>query len=85
MEVLQLANKLQKVVNKSKNKKQTPVPVKIVNEAGPDTIKSDDKWRARDALDTLRRAAEIKNDKPLMRAAKAEAKAQMKILSNVYK
>lgn len=76
-------NRLSKVVNKPKGK-QKPVPVKIVYDA-PEVAKSydDTKYRARDALSTLSRAEEIKRDKPLMKAVKAEARNQVKSLSKV--
>lgn len=76
-----MANKLAKVTRKPK-----PVPVKIVGEStGSSSLIDDMKYRARDALHTLSRAEEIKRDKPLMEAVKAEATAQMKQLSNVCK
>lgn len=66
------------------SKKQKPVPVKIVSESP--TINYDDmKYRARDALSTLSRAEEIKRDKTLMKAVKAEAKMQVKSLTNMCK
>jgi len=69
----------------AKSVKQKPVPVKIVSDS-PSPMSSDDsKYRAQDALRTLQRAAEIKRDKALMKAAKAEARAQMKQLSTVCK
>ncbi len=69
-----------------KTKKQKPVPVKIVHDAATEAAPSvDRKWEARNAIDTLRRAEEIKRDKSLMRAVKAEAKSQMKQLSTVCK
>lgn len=43
----------------------------------------DMKYRARDALSTLKRADEIQRDKPLMRAVKACAKEDMKALAKV--
>ncbi len=76
-------NRLQKIVKKPA-KKQKAIPVKIVSDA-PLAVKSDDSWRARDALSTLQRAEEIRRDKPLMRAAKVEAKKQLKALSSVVK
>lgn len=79
-----MANKLSKVVAKSKGGKQKPVPVKIVNDAPrPSYAQEDMKYKAQDAIRTLQRAEEIKRDKPLMRAAKAEAKSMMKQLSTV--
>lgn len=69
----------------SKTAKQKPVPVKIVNEGPPVSTYDDTKYRAQDALRTLQRAEEIKRDKALMKAAKAEARAQMKQLSTVCK
>lgn len=80
-----MSNKLANVVRKSKGgSKQKPVPVKIVSDA-PDRVApyDDMKYRARDALSTLQRAEEIRRDKPLLKAAKAEAKQQMKQLSKV--
>lgn len=43
----------------------------------------DSKWRARDDLSTLSRAAEIQADKARLSAARSEAKKQMKALSSV--
>jgi hypothetical protein len=82
-----MKNKLHdKLVRKpaAKNAKQKPVPVKIISDS-PSPMSSDDKWRAQDALRTLQRAEEIKRDKSLMKAAKAEARSQMKQLSTVCK
>lgn len=42
-----------------------------------------DRWRAKDDLHTLSRAAEIGHDKARMRAAQAEAKRQMVALETV--
>lgn len=83
-----MANKLQKVVKKGSKPK--PIPVKIVYDDAPKSSMvagshGIDKYEAQDALRTLQRAREIEGNKPLMRAAKAEAKAQMKTLSNVCK
>lgn len=44
---------------------------------------SDRKWEARNALDTLRRAEEIKSDRGLMRDVKREAMSQQKALAKV--
>jgi hypothetical protein len=41
------------------------------------------KWRARDDLSTLSRAAEIAADRQRLSAARAEAKKQMKSLATV--
>lgn len=82
-----MVNRLHKVVSKPKGKKQTPVPVRIVydgpSEAKISSPRGIDKYEAQDALRTLQRAREIECNKPLMRAAKAEAKAQIKALSSV--
>ncbi len=79
-----MANRLAKIVKKGT--KQKPVPVKIVSESLKVSMAGEDmKWKAQDALRTLQRAEEIKRDKGLMRAAKAEAKSQMKQLSSVCK
>lgn len=43
------------------------------------------KWRAKDALSTLTRAAEIQKDKALMRAVKTEARQQVKAISATIK
>lgn len=43
----------------------------------------DMKYRAKDALYTLKRAEEIQRDKGLMRAVKACAKQEMKALAKV--
>lgn len=83
-----MPNKLTRLVRKPKGAKQKPVPVKIVSDY-PETASTNDgerdKYRAQDALRTLQRAEEIKRDKPLMRAAKAEAKSMMKQLTSVCK
>lgn len=78
-------NRLSKVVRKPKGgAKQKPVPVKIVSDRMDAPAPYDDiKYRARDALSTLSRAEEIKRDKPLMKAVKAEARSQVKSLSKV--
>lgn len=80
-------NRLSKVVNKPKGAKQKPVPVRIVSDypqtASLGVKRGIDKYEAQDALRTLQRAREIECNKPLMRAAKAEAKAQIKALSSV--
>lgn len=82
-----MANRLSKVVKPAKNGKQKPVPVKIVHETSDVSSKpyDDMKYRAKDALHTLARAEEIKRDKPLMKAVKAEAKSEIKRLSGVCK
>lgn len=82
-----MPNKLASVVRKSKGGKQKPVPVKIVHDKADSiaSLNDDMKYRARDALSTLQRAEEIRRDKPLLKAAKAEAKQQMKQLSTVCK
>ncbi len=55
-----------------------------VNKMSPYPATADDmKYRARDALSTLKRADEIQRDKPLMRAVKACAKEDIKALSKV--
>lgn len=43
----------------------------------------DMRWRAKDALGTLTRADEIRKDRALMKAVKAEARQQIKATSNV--
>lgn len=83
-----MANRLSKIVNKPKAKtsKQKPVPVRIVYDTPQvaETKKTGiDKYDAQEALRILQRAADVQNNKPLMRAAKAEAKAQIKALSSV--
>jgi hypothetical protein len=85
-EGLKLPNRLSKVVKKAAPaKKQKPVPVKIVSDTAMNSPKVDDGWRVRDALSTLSRADEIKRDRSLMKQVKAEAKKQVKSLSNVCK
>lgn len=80
-----MANRLAKVVSKPKGK-QKPIPVKIVSDYPSSVNKVDDmKWRARDDIRTLQQAAEIQRDKARMKAAKAEAQAQVKQLSSVCK
>lgn len=78
-----MSNKLTKLVRKSKSK---PVKVEIVQPKASRISEApydDMKYRARDALSTLSRAEEIKCDKPLMKAVKAEARNQVKSLSKV--
>lgn len=79
-----LHNKL--VTRKSPAKKQKAVPVRIVHDEPVATSKyadEDKKWRAQSDLRTLQKAEEIRSNKTLMRAAKTEAKAQIKALSSV--
>lgn len=81
-----MVNKLRSVVKKTKGR-QAPIPVKIVSDVAtmPDKPRGHDKWEAQEALRTLQRASEIQSNKPLMKAAKAEAKSMMKQLSSVCK
>jgi hypothetical protein len=51
--------------------------------AAPVASADDMKWRARDALSTLKRAEEIQRDKGLMRAVKTCAREEMKALAKV--
>ena len=60
-----------------------PIPVKIVNDSPKATVASDDKWRVEDALRTLRRAEEIRQDKGLMKQAKVMAKKEAAALSKI--
>lgn len=80
-----MANRLSKVVKPAK--KQKPVPVRIVNDSPsaclPDKPRGVDRYEAQDALRTLQRAAEIRGNKALMKAAKTEASKQIKALSSV--
>ncbi len=84
-------NKLSsKVVKKTSAKRQKPIPVKIVSDGPavadhPGGKRGVDKWEAKDALRTLQRAEEIKRNGALMKAARTEAKNQMKQLSSVCK
>lgn len=79
-----MPNRLSKIVKPGKGKgKQKPVPVKIVSDTVASAPYDDMKYRAKDALSTLARAAEIQRDKPLMKAVKAEAKSEIKRLSGV--
>lgn len=80
-----MPNKLTKLTKKPS--RQKPVPVKIVYDSPNKTLApdADMKWRAKDALRTLAEADRIRKDKALMKAAKAEAKAQIKDLSSVCK
>lgn len=72
-------NKLTSTINKA-------VPVKIVSDTPAEAKKRGiDKWEAQDALRTIQRAEEIKSNKPLMKAVKAEAKSQMKAMERVCK
>ena len=80
-----MANRLNKVVKKGSK----PIPVKIVSTSydGPQPMVKHgiDKYEAQEALRTLQRAAEIKSNKALLRAAEKEAANQMKALSAVCK
>lgn len=85
-----MVNKLSKIVKSSKTgakRKPTPVPVRIVSESStacrPGVPRGVDKWEAQEALRTLQRAAEIRGNKALMKAAKTEAGKQIKALSSV--
>lgn len=82
-----MANRLSKIVKPAKGGKQKPVPVRIVSESStgcaPSQPRGVDKWEAQDALRTLQRAAEIRGNKALMKAAKTEAGKQIKALSSV--
>ena len=71
-------NKLTSTIKKA-------VPVKIVSDDPVNNKKGIDKWEAQDALRTIQRAEEIKSNKPLMKAVKAEAKSQMKAMERVCK
>lgn len=51
--------------------------------SSPMPAKERDEYEVRDALRTLTRADEIRKDKGMMRAVKAEAKAQIKTVSKV--
>jgi hypothetical protein len=62
------------MASKSKNK--------LADMAMPSPV-DDMKWRAKDALNTLTRAEEIKRDKGLMKHVKCEARNQAKALSKV--
>ena len=72
-------NKLTNAINKA-------VPVKIVSDGPVESKKRGiDKWEAQDALRTIQRAEEIKSNRPLMKAVKAEARSQMKSIERVCK
>jgi hypothetical protein len=58
----------------ARKKKSAPVQAAVYD---------DSKWRAREDLSTLSRAAEIQADKARLSAARSEAKKQMKALSSV--
>lgn len=80
-----MGNRLSKVIKKG-GSKQKPVPVRIVSDTAacaPIKSRGIDKYEAQDALRTLQRAAEIRGNKALMRAAKTEASKQIKALSSV--
>lgn len=86
-----MVNKLSKIVKSSKTgakRKPTPVPVRIVHDTSKDCAIAGvphgvDKWEVQEALRTLQRAAEIRGNKALMKAAKTEAGKQIKALSSV--
>jgi len=75
-------------VEKLKATKAKPVPVKIVSE-GPSTKSDADyearerRYRAEDALRTMKEMKKIEADKSLMRDAKALAKEEMKKLKGL--
>lgn len=72
-------------VEKLSSKAKKAIPVKIVSDCSPTSVKENDKWRAEDDLRALQRAAEIQSDKARMTAAKAIAKEQMNALQKVAK
>jgi len=82
-----MAHRLASIVKKpAKGTKQKPVPVRIVSDTAscvPEKPRGVDKWEAQEALRTLQRAAEIRGNKALMKAAKTEASKQIKALSGV--
>lgn len=81
-----MVNRLNKVVAKPKGRKVKPVPVKIVSDANSIAPSAESaKWRAQDDLRVLQSAAEIQRDRSRLKAAKMEAKAQVKALSSVCK
>lgn len=49
----------------------------------PATVADDDRWRARDDLNTLKRAAEIQGDRTRYAAARAEGKREIKSVEKV--
>lgn len=49
----------------------------------PPVVADDDRWRARDDLNTLKRAAEIQGDRNRYAAARAEGKREIKAVEKV--
>ena len=60
-----------------------PIPVKIVSDAPEATVKSDNKWRAEDALRDIERAEAHKRDKALMADVKKLAQDKVKALKDL--
>ena len=60
-----------------------PVPVKIVSDAPEAFTKSDNKWRAEDALRDIERAEKHKRDKSLMADVKKLAQDKVKALKDL--
>ena len=61
-----------------------PIPVKIVSDAPEATsAKSDNKWRAEDALRDIERAEAHRRDKALMADVKELAQAKVKALKDL--
>jgi hypothetical protein len=75
-------------VQKLKASKSKPVPVRIVSEASsPSTDKGyedrERKYRAEDALRTIKEYEKLQSDKSLMKDVKALAKEQMNALKKI--
>lgn len=56
---------------------------KVNQVPSPKIVADDDRWRARDDLNTLKRAAEIQGDRNRYAAARAEGKREIKAVEKV--
>lgn len=70
------------------NKKQKPIPVRIVSEPSPDRVPYEQsaehkRYRAQDALRTIQEATKLQADKSLMSDVKKLAKEQMNTLKKL--
>lgn len=70
-------------VQKLKASKSKPIPVKIVHDTADSPVKSDNKWRAEDALRDIERAEVHKRDKALMADVKKLAQDKVKSLKDL--
>ena len=58
---------------------------KTKTKSSPPVMKEERKWKVQEALSTLKRAEEIKKDKPMMKDCKKMAKEEMAMMSKIAK